>query len=178
MMTTEEDLQRSWSELNARYFDGRLLPIAIVWTDRMTSAAGMFRVKRGASDPPALDKEERVIRLSLPLLSGESFAEVIGTLAHEMIHQFQHDVLKTRTDHGAEFHRVMAAMNRDGMTLTVRHDLDGVEAFLKYTWQCQICGHTYRRQRRTIKKKHRCGKCRGTLKETMHELRLLPGTAR
>src|SRR5438874_2877473 len=177
MMTTEE-LQHSWADLNARYFEGRLSPIAIVWTHRMTSAAGMFRAKRGGSHEGSTAKEGRVIRLSRALLAGEPAAEVIGTLAHEMIHQFQHDVLNKRVDHGAEFHRVMAAMNRDGMTVTVRHDLDGVEAFLKYTWQCQICGHTYRRQRRTIKKKHRCGKCRGTLKETMHELRLLPGTAR
>jgi predicted SprT family Zn-dependent metalloprotease len=51
------------------------------------------------------------------------------------------------------------------MNITVRHDLVGVEAFLRYSWQCKECGYVYRRQRRTITNKHRCGKCRGGLKE-------------
>jgi predicted SprT family Zn-dependent metalloprotease len=165
-MMIPEELQARWAELNARYFDSRLPPIAIVCSRRLTSSAGMFRAKHGPRAQQALTHEnDRAIRLSVPLLASEPATEVIGTLAHEMIHQWQYDVLKKRVNHGADFHRMMATMNRDGMHITVKHDLDGVEAFLKYSWQCETCGHTYRRQRRTIKKKHRCGKCRGQLNE-------------
>jgi predicted SprT family Zn-dependent metalloprotease len=164
---TVADLQAEWSDLNARYFAGRLQPIAIVWTHRLTSSAGLFQAKRlsHGEHPDNAESGHRVIRLSVSLLAGEPIPEVVGTLAHEMIHQWQYEILRKRASHGPDFHRMMAVMNRDGLNITVRHDLAGVEAFLRYSWQCEECGYVYRRQRRTITHKHRCGKCSGGLKE-------------
>ena len=91
----------------------------------------------------------------------------MSTLAHEMIHQWQYDILKRRPNHGADFRRMMHRMNQDGLGITVYHSL-GTEAdtFARYIWQCQQCGYVYRRQRRTIQpRRHQCGACRGPLKE-------------
>ena len=109
----------------------------------------------------------RLIRLSAPLLHNQPESEIVRTLAHEMIHQWQYDVKKCRPTHGPEFLKVMARMNRKGLGITIRHSLNQqVEAFTKYAWQCTKCGESYRRQRRSISpKRHRCGSCHGSLRE-------------
>ena len=109
----------------------------------------------------------RVIRLSAPLLIHQPEAEIVRTLAHEMIHQWQYDIKKCRPTHGPEFLKIMARMNRDGLGVAIRHSLNHqVEAFTKYVWQCMNCGESYRRQRRSISpKRHRCGTCHGSLRE-------------
>lgn len=168
---TIERLQEAWSELNVRYFQGALSSIEIAWSRRLTSSAGMFvsrvgpRARTAHEAGPATGR--RLIRLSMPLLRRQPDQEIISTLAHEMIHQWQYDVLKRRPNHGADFHRTMAAMNRDGLDVTIHHSLDdAVEALSKYAWRCLRCGRRYRRQRRTIKpSQHRCGACRGRLRE-------------
>jgi hypothetical protein len=77
--------------------------------------------------------------------------ETVMTLAHEMIHQWQYDILKRRPNHGADFRRMMVRMNRDGLGITIYHSLGKeVAALAKYAWRCQHCGCLYQRQRRTI----------------------------
>ena len=92
---------------------------------------------------------------------------LLTTLAHEMIHQWQFDVLKRRPNHGPDFCRKMTELNRDGLGITIRHRMDGaVRALAKYVWECRRCGRSYERQRRTIHPgRHRCGACRGPLQE-------------
>jgi predicted SprT family Zn-dependent metalloprotease len=89
------------------------------------------------------------------------------TLAHEMIHQWQYDILKRRPNHGMDFRRMMTRMNQDGLGITIYHSLGKeVAALAKYAWRCQQCGSIYRRQRRTIQpRRHFCGSCRGPLRE-------------
>lgn len=168
---TLERLQELWAELNARYFLSTLPAIGIEWSHRLTASSGMFvsrvgpraRTPGGAHLPPG----RRLIRLSRPLLRGQDEREIIGTLAHEMIHQWQFDVLRKRPDHGPDFRDKMAAMNRDGLGVTIRHDLDdAVRALGKYAWRCLRCGRVYERHRRTIRPDvHQCGACRGRLRE-------------
>ncbi len=68
-----------------------------------------------------------------------------------------------------DFRRLMEAMNRDGLGITISHSLDeAMQALAKYAWRCQECGRDYRRQRRTIRPgRHRCGVCRGKLRELL-----------
>jgi predicted SprT family Zn-dependent metalloprotease len=116
----------------------------------------------------------REIRLSVPLLTqavakneyGEN--EIASTLAHEMIHQWQYDVLKRRPNHGPDFLKKMTQINRAGMVaITMYHSLkDEVVALARFAWRCRQCGCVYRRQRRTIKpRRHHCSVCRGSLQE-------------
>lgn len=167
-----------WRELNGRYFAGLLPPIDLVWSRRLTSSVGMFISRRGPR--PRLDQEglrpptTREIRLSLPLLQQASHAseygaqEIVNTLAHEMIHQWQYDGLKRRPNHGPDFLRKMTEMNRDGtLAITIYHSLQKeVLALTRFAWRCRQCGQLYRRQRRTIQpRRHHCGICKGSLQE-------------
>ncbi|MDN5942582.1 MAG: SprT-like domain-containing protein [Nitrospira sp.] len=171
-------LQNTWRDLNGQYFGGALPSIAIVWSRRLTSSVGMFisrcgprpRLSRDGLRPPT----RREIRLSLPLLqqvaqqSKYGKQEIMNTLAHEMIHQWQYDVLKRRPNHGPHFLRKMTEMNRDGaLAITIYHSLrKEVLALAQFSWRCKQCGRVYRRQRRTIQpRRHHCGVCRGSLQE-------------
>ena len=166
-----EQLHAHWTDLNGRYFDGVLPQIDIVWSARLTSSAGMFVSHTGPRSREAGHdgRARRLIRLSAPLLQHLSERELLTTLAHEMIHQWQFDVRKRRPDHGQDFLEKMEAMNRDGLKITIHHTLDEeVGAFMTYAWRCLECGQDYQRQRRTIRPKdHRCGACRGPLGEVL-----------
>jgi predicted SprT family Zn-dependent metalloprotease len=94
--------------------------------------------------------------------------EIVSTLAHEMIHQWQYDILKRRPNHGRDFLCKMTEMNRDGtLAITIYHSLQReVLALTPFAWRCRRCGRVYRRQRRTIQpRRHHCGICRGSLQE-------------
>ena len=164
-------LQSHWRDLNARYFQNKLLTIELQWSTRLTSSAGMFVNSHGPRsrqlDQPGQRCTVRLIRLSIPLLTGKPLLEIRRTLAHEMIHQWQYDVQKRHPSHGADFRRMMAVMNRDGMGIDVYHSFTKeVEALAQYAWQCTKCGQSYRRQRRTLSpRRHRCGYCQGSLQE-------------
>jgi predicted SprT family Zn-dependent metalloprotease len=179
---TSPELIDIWNDLNARYFDGVLPPVAIVWSARLTSSVGMFVSRTGPRsswrDTSLPHAAKREIRLSAPLLaplmarSAFGRNELVNTVAHEMIHQWQYDVLKRRPNHGSDFLRKMREMNRDGMVaVTVYHTLKTeVQALSRFAWRCGRCGRIYRRQRRTIQpRRHHCGSCRGSLQEVPSE---------
>ncbi|MBX3236810.1 MAG: SprT-like domain-containing protein [Nitrospiraceae bacterium] len=169
---SDRDLQTLWAHYNEQYFSGTLPPIPIIWSARLTSSVGMFVSRAGPRCPPdrvaAVGTERRCIRLSSKLLKQAGRErEIALTLAHEMIHQWQYDVLKRRPNHGADFRRMMDRMNEDGLGVTLYHSLGrDVEALARYVWRCEHCGHLYRRQRRTIRPNmHYCGACQGPLSE-------------
>lgn len=174
MAPSPEPLLTIWADLNDRYFRGGLPLIPIEWSRRLTSSAGMFVCRIGPRQLLARSTEDptrrRCIRLSSVLLqknNPEESHDTVMTLAHEMIHQWQYDILKRRPNHGADFRRMMAEMNRDGLGITIYHSLgSAVAALAQYAWRCQHCGRMYQRQRRTIQpRRHRCGSCRGPLRE-------------
>ncbi|HEX5544354.1 MAG TPA: SprT-like domain-containing protein [Nitrospira sp.] len=182
ILLSSEGLQTRWRHLNARYFAGSLKPIEILWSQRLTASVGMFSCRQGSKTFSAVTDGRREIRLSLPLF--EQLAartpyaeqELLNTLAHEMIHQWQFDVLKRRPDHGLEFLRKMTQINRAGeVAVTTYHSLEKeVIALSKFTWRCRDCGRLYRRHRKTIQpKRHHCGVCRGQLQELASPTRLI-----
>ena len=163
-------LQSLWSALNTLYFDNRLPLITIQWSTRLTSSVGLFVSQCGPRTQhipvDIRHGSARVIRLSLPLLSQQSVADIRGTLAHEMIHQWQFDIKQCHPSHGREFRRMMNLMNKDGLGITIYHTLtQKVEALSLYSWQCQRCGQAYHRQRKSLSPKtHQCGSCQGELR--------------
>ncbi len=163
-------LRSIWHACNISYFQNRLPPVDIQWSTRLTASAGLFMSRTGPRTACVSSEERhgtgRVIRLSMPLLSGQSVETIRSTLAHEMIHQWQFDVKKCRPSHGREFRRVMDLMNADGLGIAMYHALTGaVEAFARFAWRCGRCGHAYYRQRNTLSPtRHRCGKCLGPLR--------------
>ncbi|MBI4002564.1 MAG: SprT-like domain-containing protein [Nitrospira defluvii] len=173
-LPSPEPLLAIWADLNFRYFRGALPPIRIEWSRRLTSSAGMFVCRIGPRHAFARAIEDhgrrRCIKLSavlLPRHGPHQDHETLTTLAHEMIHQWQYDILKRRPNHGLDFRRMMARMNEQGLGITIYHSLGKeVAALAKYAWRCQHCGSIYRRQRRSIQpRRHSCGACRGPLRE-------------
>jgi len=167
-----DQIQHVWKELAVRYFDDCLPPISIVWSSRLTASAGMF-VSRVGPRSRSVPREirqgaSRIIRLSAPLLREQPMEEIVRTLAHEMIHQWQFDVRHCRPSHGRDFLARMHHMNHDGLGVSLYHHLDeAVQSWNRYAWQCVQCGYEYQRQRRTIStSRHRCAQCGGNLKET------------
>ena len=184
VLLSSEWLQARWQHLNTRYFSGSLRPIEIVWSQRLTASVGMFacRQRSKAFYPLAQTHSRREIRLSLPLFEQLAVRtpyaeqELLNTLAHEMVHQWQFDVLKRRPDHGLEFLRKMTQLNRSGeVAITTYHSLEKeVMALSKFAWRCRDCGRLYRRHRRTIQPKHHhCGACRGPLEELVSPTQLI-----
>ncbi|BCA55147.1 hypothetical protein W02_22870 [Nitrospira sp. KM1] len=177
-LPTTDELTHIWRDLNLRYFNGALPSIAVVWSRRLTSSVGMFVSRTGPrsgwTTGTAARSSRREIRMSRPLLglliakAPYGKQELISTLAHEMIHQWQYDVLKRRPNHGTEFLRKMRDMNRDGsLAVTIYHSLrQEVQALQRFAWRCRWCNRIYRRQRRSIEPaRHSCGSCRGPLQE-------------
>ncbi len=174
LLPTPGELQTRWRHLNGRYFSGSLPSIAILWSPRLTSSVGMFASRGGPRT--STGQGSREIRLSLPLFvkladrTPYAEQELLNTIAHEMIHQWQFDLLKRRPDHGLAFLRKMTEMNRTGeVAITTYHSLEQeVLALSRFTWRCNDCGRIYRRQRKTIQPgRHRCGACRGALHELL-----------
>lgn len=181
---SSEGLQARWQHLNAQYFADSLRPIEIVWSQHLTASVGMFTCRKGPKtfSPLAMTNSRREIRLSLPLFkqlaarTPYAEQELLNTLAHEMIHQWQFDVLKRRPDHGLEFLRKMTQINRSGeVAVTTYHSLEKeVIALSKFVWRCRDCGRLYRRHRRTIQPtRHHCGACRGPLQELVSPTQLI-----
>lgn len=167
-----EQLQDLWVNVSNRYFGGRLPAISIEWSSRLTASTGMFVSRVGPRDrqvpPDFRHGSGRVIRLSARLLCGQTEEEVVRTLAHEMIHQWQFDIRHSRPSHGHDFHDMMHRMNQDGLGISVYHGLqETVQLLNRYGWHCTGCGFVYHRQRRTIvPSRHRCGRCGGRLIES------------
>ncbi len=164
-------LQVMWQGLSCRFFENRLPAITIEWSTRLTASTGLFVSQVGPRSRWVSfgyrHGDARVIRLSAPLLCGQPEAEIFGTLAHEMIHQWEFDIRKRRPSHGPTFREMMDRMNEEGLGITIRHQLnETVEAWNRYAWQCVRCGMIYHRQRRTVvPARHLCSRCRGALVE-------------
>ena len=177
-------LQRMWQDLSVQFFEGRLPPIRIEWSARLTASTGLFVSQVGPRNQWVSSAyrhgDARVIRLSAPLLREQSEAELRGTLAHEMIHQWEFDIRKRRPSHGPTFREMMDRMNEAGLEITIRHQLHKtVESLNRYAWQCVHCGMTYHRQRRTIvPSRHLCSSCRGALVEIEVERSLGSGSGK
>jgi predicted SprT family Zn-dependent metalloprotease len=161
-----------WQQhLSSRFFENRLPAITIEWSSRLTASTGLFVSQVGPRSRwvsvAYRHGDARVIRLSAPLLCGQPEAELIGTLAHEMIHQWEFDIRKRHPSHGPTFREMMDRMNEEGLGITIRHQLnENVEAWNRYAWRCIRCGMAYHRQRRTIvPSRHLCSCCRGALVE-------------
>ena len=163
-----------WTDLNRRFFRSALPPISLEWSRRLTSSAGLFVSRIGPrhrlTDDTGDPSPRRCIKLSAVLLQGNRSHgdhETLTTLAHEMIHQWQYDILKRRPNHGTDFRRMMTRMNEEGLGITIYHTMGKeVAALAPFAWRCQRCGSIYRRQRRSIHpRRHSCGACRGPLRE-------------
>ncbi len=90
-------------ELNARWFDGRLTPVALELSGRMKRKLGHYEPR--SSGGPA-------IAISRRHLKRHGWGSVAETLLHEMVHQWQ-DETGLAVDHGPLFRRKAKAVGID-----------------------------------------------------------------
>lgn len=145
-----EELYRLYEIFNARYFAGKLPPaanITITYSNRLTASAGVCYPQR------------RIIRLSSHYHL-KFPDDVESTLLHEMIH-FE------TPQHGADFEtRVREILKRGGRVS--RHAKErATPALQRWRYSCLKCGRKHPRSRRLKGGgiNHRCGRCRGNLRE-------------
>lgn len=151
---TDPDLKRMYNKYNDLCFNGELPTlVAVQWSTRMTSGAGICEYKRGRT-PGGYDF---TIKLSVPYHNRYP-TEVVDTLVHEMIH-----VLLPREGHGRGFHRVKDALNaKFGFNLAV---YSSGRASYKYLYLCSNCEQRYERNKKINVNISTCGKrsCRSSL---------------
>jgi hypothetical protein len=90
-----DDLAAWHHRYNERYFGGRLRPATIRVSRRMRSRLGHYTAATPGGEPAE-------IAISLAHLRRHGWEEVVHTLLHEMVHQWQDEAGHT-IDHGATF---------------------------------------------------------------------------
>jgi hypothetical protein len=88
------ELAKAHEEYNQRYFDGVLRPVDIAVSRRMRSRLGQYTVAGGGVAPE--------IAISRSHIRREPWVEVLHTLLHEMVHQWQAEQ-GLPLDHGRAF---------------------------------------------------------------------------
>ncbi len=130
------DIHNLFEEYNKQFFEARLGPCTVEWSDRMTLCAGICYSKSEGGQRLC------TIRLSRPLLQYRPFSDTINTLLHEMIHGFifiRYGGTLQRDGHGPDFQALMHLINaRAGSNITVYHTFhEEVKACRKHVWRCQ-----------------------------------------
>lgn len=101
-----------WTYFNKRFFGGKLTPPRAI---RITSARkydGYIRyVAYAATDKPAFHRIPGNVRIYLS--THQSMRAMRGTLLHEMVHQYQLEVLRMEADHGPIFRTMSKWIERE-----------------------------------------------------------------
>jgi predicted SprT family Zn-dependent metalloprotease len=161
-------------------FDGRFLAnrdaldqptlLTVSWSNKLRTTAGRTRLLRHKTAKNNhlnndLKVSNRTVAIELSTKVLDSLDRLKCTLLHEMCHAAQWILDdNARPMHGPIFKKwARLASQRTGVPISVRHNY---EIVYKYAWQCEICHVIIQRHSRSISiERHRCGKCRGKLRE-------------
>ncbi|XP_017050789.1 DNA-dependent metalloprotease SPRTN [Drosophila ficusphila] len=132
------DIYSMFLRFDEKFFQQRLGAVALEWSKRMYSCAGIC-YQRGSAY-----FKEVTIRLSEPLLKLRPRKDLVETLLHEMIHAycFVLNIREGNGGHGPNFKRIMETINKvAGTNITVYHSFhDEVAAYRTHIWRCTgIC---------------------------------------
>jgi predicted SprT family Zn-dependent metalloprotease len=137
-MDTELKVHYCWA--NTHFFAGRLPPLPVRWSKRLTRSAGLYRRRGDCAE----------IVLSQPILASLSEADLLSTLVHEMIHAWTDWVLRVKESHGLNFRSKMAEINgcQTQFRINIRHTYPLPEFNYRYLAHCTQCGaqRLYQRQ--------------------------------
>ncbi|KAK3689786.1 SprT-like family-domain-containing protein [Podospora appendiculata] len=158
--------------------------IKLNWTNKLNTTAGRANWKRETvrtvSKPPAgtsgmvppstvvTHKHHASIELAEKVIDDEH--RLLNVMAHEFCHLANFMVSGITTNpHGREFKawaaKCSAAFGRSrGIDVTTKHSYD---IDFKYVWTCDACAMEFKRHSKSIHpERHRCGSCKGELKQT------------
>ena len=109
------ELRNNWHEINDAVFGGGLTPITLL-CKRNQTRDGWYEYRAHADWTPI---RHELWRASIVVCDGcWPEGTVLGTLAHEMIHQYQCEVLNVAPHHDEQFQRLASALEkRYGVTI-------------------------------------------------------------
>ncbi|KAM0243877.1 hypothetical protein ACHAP5_006829 [Fusarium lateritium] len=171
------------AELDREITQGKIAELAettggvkLVWTKSLNTTAGRANWRRETSrttrkaDGVELSvsyKHHASIELAEKVIDDEH--RLLNVMAHEFCHLANFMVSGITTNpHGREFKswaaKCSAAFGDRGIEVTTKHSYD---IDFKYVWECDECGTEFKRHSRSIDpQRHRCGSCKGLLKQT------------
>ncbi|KAK3346673.1 SprT-like family-domain-containing protein [Lasiosphaeria hispida] len=169
-------------ELDTVITNGKLAELAastggikLNWTNKLNTTAGRanwkretIRTKTAAGETMSVVcKHHASIELAEKVIDDEH--RLLNVVAHEFCHLANFMVSGITTNpHGREFKAWAAQCSRAfgsrGIEVTTKHSYD---IDFKYIWTCADCGMEYKRHSKSVHpERHRCGGCRGELKQT------------
>ena len=153
--------------------------IKLQWSNKLNTTAGRANWKRETvrTTAPSLpgDRQGAVsivhhhhasIELAEKVIDDEH--RLLNVVAHEFCHLANFMVSGiTKNPHGKEFKVWAAKCSRAfahrGIEVTTKHSYD---IDFKYVWECSGCTLAYKRHSKSVDPtRHRCGRCRGELKQ-------------
>lgn len=181
-----EVAEKFLKELDERITDNKLSELAtstggirIEWSNKLNTTAGRANWKRETirsktevgNDTTAMETRHRHhawIELAEKVIDDEH--RLLNVIAHEFCHLANFMVTGiTNNPHGKEFKAWAAKVTRvfgesRGIEVTTKHSYD---IDFKYVWECTACGIEFKRHSKSIQTdRHRCGSCKGELKQT------------
>jgi len=151
--------------------------IKLNWTNKLNTTAGRANWKRetirtkpaaGSGGEETVKHRHRAsIELAEKVIDDEH--RLLNVMAHEFCHLANFMVSGvTANPHGKEFKVWAAKCSRAfadrGIEVTTKHSY---EIDFKYVWECTDCAGEFKRHSKSINpERHRCGGCRGPLRQT------------
>ncbi|KAJ4319389.1 hypothetical protein N0V84_006371 [Fusarium piperis] len=150
--------------------------VKLVWTKTLNTTAGRASWRRETirttrkADGAQLSvtyKHHASIELAEKVIDDEH--RLLNVMAHEFCHLANFMISGITTNpHGREFKawatRCSAKFGDRGIEVTTKHSYD---IDFKYVWECEACGAEFKRHSKSIDpQRHRCGTCKGLLKQT------------
>lgn len=181
-----EAADRFLQELDARITNGQISELSastggihIKWTNKLHTTAGRANWKRETikNKAHAADGSETTVSVRYRHHASIELAEkiiddqnrLLNVIAHEFCHLANFMVSGVTTNpHGREFKGWAAKVTREfggrGIEVTTKHNYD---IDFKYVWECSSCAMEFKRHSKSIyPERHRCGACKGELKQT------------
>ncbi|KAF9769841.1 hypothetical protein IL306_012669 [Fusarium sp. DS 682] len=171
------------SELDREITHGRIAKLAestggvkLVWTKTLNTTAGRAswrretirpRRKEDAAEVEVIYRHHASIELAEKVIDDEN--RLLNVMAHEFCHLANFMISGITTNpHGREFKawaaKCSAKFGDRGIEVTTKHTY---EIDFKYVWECEECGAEFKRHSKSIDpQRHRCGSCKGLLKQT------------
>ncbi|KAF4970380.1 hypothetical protein FSARC_2573 [Fusarium sarcochroum] len=171
------------AELDREITQGRIADLAestggvkLVWTKTLNTTAGRASWRRETTrttrkaDGAQLSvtyKHHASIELAEKVIDDEH--RLLNVMAHEFCHLANFMISGITTNpHGREFKawaaKCSAAFGDRNIEVTTKHSY---EIDFKYVWECEACRTEFKRHSKSIDpQRHRCGSCKGLLKQT------------
>jgi predicted SprT family Zn-dependent metalloprotease len=169
-------------ELDNAITDGKLAELAastggikLQWSNKLNTTAGRANWKRetirtrvpNSGETTVVHKHHAAIELAEKVIDDEH--RLLNVVAHEFCHLANFMISNITTNpHGREFKAWAAKCSRSfggrGIEVTTKHSYD---IDFRYVWECAACGMAFKRHSRSINpERHRCGACKGELRQT------------